>query len=542
MDTPVRSVHLSAPGRPEYSRVLTTDALKFLAELSRHFSGRIDQLLSRRRERQVAFDTGAQPDFLPGTRTLREDDWRVAPIPDDLQDRRVEITGPTDRKMIINALNSGASTFMADFEDATSPTWDNLVRGQANLQDAVNRTISFAHPDSGKEYQLSEKPAVLLVRPRGLHLPEHHLQVDGRAVPGALFDFGLYFYHNAHNLLAQGSGPYFYLPKLESHLEAELWNDVFVHAQRALGIPQGSIRATVLIETLPAAFEMHEILYALRDHAGGLNCGRWDYIFSFIKTFHAHAQYVLPDRDQVTMQQPFLRAYTQLVVKTCHRRGIHAMGGMAAQIPIRDDAAANTAAIDKVRADKLREVTDGHDGTWVAHPGLVGVAREVFDEHMPQANQIARQRDDLQISADDLLQVPQGMRSESGLRHNIRIGLQYLEAWLRGQGAVPLYQLMEDAATAEIARAQIWQWLHHDTQLDGGAILTEDGFAAALYDELIALGNELGPERMSEGRFEEARDIFESLVTDDEFALFLTLPAYEALMNIEAQEMQWNKP
>ncbi len=520
-------VSLTRPVPPAAAGVLTPAALAFVAKLVRAFRPRIETLLQARQNRQAALDAGDELRFLPETREVRESDWTVAPIPEDLRDRRVEITGPTDRKMIINALSSGANVFMADLEDSTSPNWENVAVGQRNLYDAVRRTISYDDPKTKKHYELAEKTATLLVRPRGLHLPERHVLVDGRPAPGALVDFGLYLFNNARELIQRGSGPYFYLPKLQSHLEARLWNDVFIFAQRAIDIPVGTIRATVLIETLPAAFEMDEILYELREHSAGLNCGRWDYIFSYIKSNRTRVDRILPDRSQVTMVQPMMRSYTDLVVKTCHRRGIHAMGGMAAQIPIKNDAAANEAALEKVRADKLREVKNGHDGTWVAHPGLVAVAREVFDEHMPAPNQIARQRDDVTVSEADLLRPPDGTRTEEGLRHNIRVGVQYLEAWLRGQGCVPLYDLMEDAATAEISRSQVWQWLRHGATVDGKP-LTEARFREALESEMTALQKALGP-AFAAGRFDEARNMFAELVTQDELADFLTLRAYAQL-------------
>src|SRR3989441_6511819 len=413
------------------------------------------------------------PDFLSATRSVRDSEWRVAPAPKDLQDRRVEITGPTDRKMLINALNSGARVFMADFEDANAPTWSNLVEGQVNLIDAIERRIGFTSPE-GKEYRLNDRVATLVVRPRGWHLDERHVEVGGTPVSGSLLDFGLYFFHNAERLLTKGSGPYFYLPKLESHLEARLWNDVFNFAQDELGLPRGTIRATVLIETILAAFEMDEILYELKDHSAGLNCGRWDYIFSFIKKFRNRPDFVLPNRAQVTMDRPFLNSYVQLLIKTCHRRGIHAMGGMAAQIPIKNDPAANEKALDKVRQDKLREVKAGHDGTWVAHPGLVPIAKAIFDEYMKTPNQIHVKREEVSVSAKDLLAVPTGEITEAGLRLNINVGLQYLEAWLRGNGCVPIYNLMEDAATAEISRAQVWQWVRHKARLADGRVIGKE--------------------------------------------------------------------
>jgi malate synthase len=510
-------------------RILTPAALAFLEDLIRRFREPVDQLLARRRARHARFAAGEAPAFLPETAEIRAGDWHVAPIPPDLQDRRVEITGPVDRKMVINALNSGAQVFMADFEDANAPTWANLVSGQANLVDAVRRTITYVQPETGKSYALNPRTATLMVRPRGWHLPERHCLVDGRAVPGALVDFGLFLFHNARELIARGTGPYFYLPKLESHLEARVWNDVFLHAQAALGLPAGTIRATVLIETLPAAFEMDEILYELRPHSAGLNCGRWDYIFSAIKTLRSRADFVLPDRGQVTMEAPFLRSYSQLLIKTCHRRGIHAMGGMAAQIPIKDDPAASDAALAKVRADKLREVRDGHDGTWVAHPGLVGIARQIFDQGMPGPNQIAKSREDVQVTAAMLLEAPTGTRTDAGLRQNIRVGIQYLEAWLRGMGCVPLYHLMEDAATAEISRTQVWQWLKHGATLDDGRPVTRPLVTQCITEELGRIRQEIGRERFEHGRFPEARTLFERVATSDDLEEFLTLPAYEAL-------------
>jgi malate synthase len=511
--------------------VLTPEALRFLADLGRTFAARVPALLQRRREVQARLDAGERFDFLPETRAVREADWTVAPLPADLLDRRIEITGPVESKMIINALNSGANVFMADFEDATSPTWKNLIEGQAALQQAVRRTLRYEDPTTGKRYALNDRIATLLVRPRGWHLPEKHVELDGKPLPGGLFDFGLFFFHNAREQVARGTGPYFYLPKMESHLEARLWNDVFLFAQQALGLPAGTIKATVLIETLPAAFEMDEILHELQQHSAGLNCGRWDYIFSFIKKLRNDPASVMPDRSQVTMEQHFLRSYTQLLVKTCHRRNVHAMGGMAAQIPIKSDHDANRAALEKVRADKLREVKDGHDGTWVAHPGLVAIAREIFDAHMPAPNQIDRKREDVRVTAADLLQAPPGTRTEAGLRHNIRVGVQYLEAWLGGLGCVPLYNLMEDAATAEISRTQVWQWIRHKATLDDGAPLTAVRFRAALDSEMAALRDALGPARFDGGRFQEARDLFERLSIAEEFEEFLTLPAYELLIS-----------
>jgi malate synthase len=488
--------------------------------LVRTFRPRLDELLARRRVVQARLDAGERLDFLAETRAVREAAWRGPTIPADLRDRRVEITGPVDRKMIINALNSGASVFMADFEDANAPTWSNLLEGQRNLSEAVRRTIRFTDPGTGKEYALQPHVATLMVRPRGLHLPEKHFEVDGRPAPASLFDFGLFFFHNARAQIERGAGPYFYLPKMESHLEARLWNDVFVRAQEELGVPRGTVRATVLIETLPAAFEMDEILHELKEHSAGLNCGRWDYIFSFIKKHRSDPAAVLPDRGQVTMEQHCMRSYTQLLVKTCHRRGVHAMGGMAAQIPIKSDPAANEEALAKVRADKLREVRDGHDGTWVAHPGLVPIARQIFDDHMKGPNQLDVRREDVHVTAADLLRVPTGTRTEAGLRHNIRVGVQYLEAWLRGSGCVPLYNLMEDAATAEISRTQVWQWIHHRAALEDGRPVTAELFRRALAEETA---------RFEGGRFADAVALFERLSTAELCEDFLTLPAYELL-------------
>ena len=522
----IRIVGLPVEG---VERVLTPDALAFVEDLARRFTPRVDELLARRRAVQARYDAGEKPDFLTDTESVRSADWTVAPEPADLQDRRVEITGPVDRKMIINALNSGAQVFMADFEDANSPTWANVVGGQANLIDAVRRTITYVAPESGKRYVLNESTATLLVRPRGFHLLERHCLVDGRPIPAMLFDFGIYFFHNAAALIAAGTGPYFYLPKMQSHLEARLWNDVFVRAQEALGIPRGTIKATVLIETLPAAFEMDEILHELRDHSTGLNCGRWDYIFSSIKTLRNDPNFVLPDRGQVTMETPFLRAYVRLLIRTCHRRRAHAMGGMAAQIPIKDDSAANEAALNKVRADKLREVREGHDGTWVAHPALVDLANRVFDEGMPAANQLDRLREDVRVTAAELVEPPSGTRTEAGLRLNIRVGIRYLEAWLGGQGAVPIYNLMEDAATAEISRTQIWQWLHHGATLDDGRVVTRALVEQLTDEEFDRVRDEMGAKRFESGHFKEARALFTQVATSTALQDFLTIPAYDLL-------------
>ncbi len=519
---------------PAYREILTPEALDFVEDLALTFTGRVDELLERRKEFAARLDAGAMPDFLPETRAVREGSWSGPPIPKDLEDRRVEITGPVDRKMIINALNSGARVFMADFEDSNTPLWDNQIDGQLNLRDAVRGTITHEDPKTGKSYRLNAKTATLLVRPRGWHLWEKHVRLRGRPVPGAIFDFGLFFFHNAKPLLAKGSGPYFYLPKMQSHLEARLWNDVFVRAQQKLGIPNGSIRATVLIETLPAAFEMDEIIYELRDHSAGLNCGRWDYMFSFIKTFRARPEYVMPDRALVTMEQPFMRAYTELLVKTCHRRNVHAMGGMAAQIPIKGDEKANDAALAKVRADKLREVKAGHDGTWVAHPGLVPVALEIFDTHMKTPNQIANKREDVKVSAADLVKVPAGARTEKGLRQNIDVGVRYLEAWMRGIGCVPLYNLMEDAATAEISRTQVWQWVRYGAQLDDGRTVTKELFEQVLGEEMAKIRAELG-DSYGASKFEAAKDLFARLSLGERLEDFLTLPAYDRLVEVSRQ-------
>ncbi len=517
----------SPQGAP--AEILTRETLDFVAHLHRLFDARRLNLLALRHDRQKQLDAGLRPDFPATTRAVREATWKVAPIPADLRDRRVEITGPVDRKMIINALNSGANVFMADFEDSSSPTFENVVEGQVNLRDAVRGTIEYIDSRTGKHYALGAQQATLVVRPRGWHLNENHCLVDGKPVSASLFDFALFFFHNAQALVNKGSGPYFYLPKLESHLEARLWNDVFNEAQDSLGIPRGTVRATVLIETILAAFEMDEILYELRPHAAGLNCGRWDYIFSFIKKFRNHADCVLPDRDQVGMTRPFLRSYSRLLVRICHRRGAHAMGGMAAQIPIRNDARANAEALAKVRADKEREVLDGHDGTWVAHPGLVTLAREIFDAAMPGPNQIDRTLGPDRIRAEDLLRVPEGTITEAGLRHNLNVGLLYLEAWLRGAGCVPLYNLMEDAATAEICRAQVWQWLRHASLLDDGRTIDLPLVQWLLSQELDDIRARFTPEQLQGMRLSEAAALFESLVSDEDFEEFLTVPAYERL-------------
>ncbi len=526
----VPGVTVKGPMRQGYDRVLSPEALTFVAHLERRFGAERRKLLAARDERQARLDRGEFPDFLPETEEVRRGHWRVPSPPPDLTDRRVEITGPVDRKMVINALNSGANCFMADFEDSLTPTWANLIEGQNNLIDAVAGTIT--HSEDGKSYKLNETVATLIIRPRGWHLEEAHVLVDGAPMSGALFDFGLYLFHNAKALLQKPSGPYFYLPKMESHLEAKLWADIFTEAERTLDLPNGTIRATVLIETILAAYEMDEILYELRDYASGLNCGRWDYIFNFIKKFRNHPDFVLPDRNAVTMTVPFLRAYSLLLIKTCHRRGAHAMGGMAAFIPIKSDPEANSAAIERVRADKIREASDGHDGTWAAHPGLVPIAKEVFDEYMPQPNQLDKLREDVSVTAADLIAVPEGTISEEGLRNNVRVGIQYIEAWLGGLGCVPLYNLMEDAATAEICRTQVWQWLKHGAKLDDGRPVDEALVRHLMGEEMAKLKQVIGADRYSNGRFPEAIDLFLKVAVPPVFIDFLTLPAYEKVTTL----------
>ncbi|MCY4618684.1 MAG: malate synthase A [Chloroflexi bacterium] len=508
-----------------FDAILTEDALAFVAGLHREFNARRQELLGRRMVRQAEFDQGALPDFLSDTEEVRFGSWQVAPTPEDLQQRWAEITGPVDRKMMIGALNSGADAFMADFEDSLSPTWDNVVNGQINARDAVRREITFENPD-GSVRTLNEQIATLLIRPRGWHLDEKHMLVDGAPVAASLFDFGMYMFHNAAERVARGTGPYFYLPKLESHLEARLWNDAFVKAQDDLGVPQGSIRATVLIETLPAAFEMEEILYELRNHSAGLNAGRWDYIFSAVKRFKSQPTFTLPDRVQVTMTTPFMRAYTELLVRTCHKRGAHAMGGMAAFIPSRRDPEINEIALTGVRADKERESTDGFDGTWVAHPDLVNVARDIFETNLNGArNQRERMREDVSVAASDLVSLDQsgGSVSEAGLRLNISVALQYINSWLNGVGAAAINNLMEDAATAEISRGQLWQWIQHNAELDDGRSITSDLYETLRDEELASLGGS------EESRFGDAVEILDQLVLTEEFPEFLTLPAYEYL-------------
>ncbi|HVS28271.1 MAG TPA: malate synthase A [Solirubrobacteraceae bacterium] len=526
-------IELAAPPAPRFDEILTPQALAFVARLQREFDTTRLGLLEQRRARQQRLAAGESLDFLADTVAVREGDWRVAAVPPDLRDRRVEITGPTDRKMVINALNSGALCYMADLEDSSSPTWANVIGGQLNLIDAIERTIEFSSPD-GRHYALADEVATLLVRPRGWHLVDRHVLVDGRPIAGALLDFGLYLFHNAERLLERGSGPYFYLPKLESHLEARLWNDVFCLAQDLLGVERGTIRATVLIETIPAAFEMDEILYELRDHAAGLNAGRWDYIFSIIKCFRERPEFILPDRAAVTMTVPFMRAYTELLVRTCHRRGAHAMGGMSALIPSRGDAEANERATDGVRADKRREARAGFDGTWVAHPDLVAVAREQFDEVLgDRPNQVERLRDDVEVNAWDLVDVAStpGEITEDGLRSNVNVGIQYISSWLRGNGAAAIYGLMEDAATAEIARSQVWQWVRHGAKLAGGETITPELVRRFEQEELERIRAEVADDEWfeREGRPQQSRALFDGVALGEQFVDFLTLPAYELL-------------
>ncbi|MEW8370154.1 MAG: malate synthase A [Candidatus Thiodiazotropha sp.] len=524
-----QEVRVTGPMEQGFETILSREALHFVAELERNFGGRRRELLKLRTERQERLNRGELPDFLERTSGIRQSEWRVQPAPRDLQDRRVEITGPVDRKMLINALNSGAKCFMADLEDAHSPTWQATVEGQINLCDAVNRTLSYTSPE-GKAYKLGDELATLIVRPRGWHLEEKHLLVDGRRLSAALLDFGLYLFHNAEQLLAQGTGPYFYLPKIESHLEAQLWRDIFSWSEKRLNLAHGTIRCTVLIETITAVFEMDEILYELRDSICGLNCGRWDYIFSFIKRFHAHPECVLPDRSLVTMAVPFLSAYSKLLINTCHRRGAHAMGGMAAQIPIRDDAEADAEAKEKVRQDKVREAENGHDGTWVAHPGLVPIAMEVFDQYMPEPNQLDHIHDDLNLTSSDLLEVPGGEITQAGLRNNVSAALRYMAAWLGGRGAVPIHHLMEDAATAEIARSQIWQWIRYPKGvLNDGRKVTYQLFDRTVNDELDLVREEVGELAYEAGHYEQAASLLRQIVAADDFEEFLTLPAYEEL-------------
>jgi malate synthase len=527
----VPGVEFLAPVNENYSSILTPEAVAFVADLQRTFNARRKSLLEARHGRQKRIDAGERPDFLAETKQVRESAWTVAPLPGDILDRRVEITGPVERKMIINALNSGAKVFMADFEDSNTPTWANLIEGHINLRDAIRRTITYSDPGTGKQYKLNEKVAVLFVRPRGWHLEERHVRIDGEPMSGSIFDFGLYFFHNAKELLKRGSGPYFYLPKMESHLEARLWNDIFLRAEEKIGVPKGSVKATVLIETILATFEMDEILHELREHSAGLNCGRWDYIFSYIKKFSSDPHSMLPDRAQVTMTTHFMRSYSKLAIKTCHKRNVHAMGGMSAYIPVKTDPVANEKAMAQVRADKEREAGDGHDGTWVAHPGLVPVAMEIFDRLMPQPNQISKQLPDYNPTAADLLQVPDGTITEAGLKQNVAVGLGYLEAWLRGIGCVPLFNLMEDAATAEISRAQLWQWVHNQAKLSDGRVVDAPLVESTIANELSEQKSKVDEVRYA--AYEKAANLMRDLVLAPEFTEFLTLPAYERILKDE---------
>lgn len=506
--------------------IFTSEMIEFLSELHVRFNEERKKLLVARTMKQVEFDHHQLPVFLPETKEIRETDWVCAALPQDLLDRRVEITGPVERKMIINALNSGASTFMADFEDSNSPTWENCMEGQINLSDAVNRTISFEN-ETGKSYQLNEKTAVLLVRPRGLHLEEKNIEIGGKKASGSLTDFGIYFFRNAKKLIKNGSGPYFYLPKLEHYLEARWWNEVFKFSQDYLKIPHGTIKATVLIETITSAFQLDEILFELKEHSAGLNCGRWDYIFSYIKKFRNLPEFLLPDRDQVTMTSPFMSSYSKRVIQVCHKRNVHAMGGMAAQIPVKNNEEENEIAYAKVRADKEREVKNGHDGTWVAHPGLVPVAKKIFDNLMPEKNQIQNKFEEYQISESDLLEIPKGTITEKGVRKNINVGILYIESWLMGIGAAALYNLMEDAATAEISRTQVWQWLKNEAKLDDGRTLLPAMVLEWQEEELQKIKNYVGEERYNNGKFQLATEIFDDLVLNDHFEEFLTLKAYQ---------------
>ncbi len=523
----IAGLEITGPLHPGYEEILTPAACAFVADLQRRFGPRRRELLAKRTERQREFDAGRLPDCLPETAPIRGGDWKVAPIPADLLDRRTEITGPVDRKMAINALNSGAQCWMADFEDANSPTWENCIEGQINMRDAARLTLAWTSPE-GKQYALKDRIATIVARPRGWHMDEKHARLDGRRVSASLFDWGLYFFHNATSLRARGSGPYFYLPKLESHLEARLWNDVFVHAQAALGLPRGTVRATMLIETITGAFEAEEILHELREHASGLNCGRWDYMFSVVKKFRNHAGRVFPDRTLITMEAPFLRAYCHHVINVCHRHGAYAMGGMAAQIPIKNDPAANAAALAKVSADKEREARLGHDGTWVAHPGLVQTALDAFAAHMKGPNQLHKIHD-VKVTAADLLAPLPGPITEKGVRWNLHVGVRYLEAWLGGSGAEPIHNLMEDLATSEISRSQLWQWLKFGAKLYDGRPVTTELYDALLAEELRAIRAEYGDARYDGGRFNEAVELFMRMSKSADFDEFLSLPAYELL-------------
>jgi malate synthase len=524
-------LRITGPLHPGYEDVLNEEALRFLVALQRSFNHRRKVLLLEREQYQQRIDQSWKPGFLAETESIREGKWTIDPVPDDLQDRRVEITGPVDRKMIINALNSGAKVFMADFEDSNAPNWRNVIEGQINLSDAIHGSISFNNIDNGKVYTLNASIATLMIRPRGWHLEEKHILIDGEPASASLVDFGLYFFRNTRRLINKGSGPYFYLPKLEHYKEARLWNDVFIFAQDYCGIPQGTIKATVLVETILASFQLHEILYELRHHSAGMNCGRWDYIFSFIKKFRNNPGYIFPDRAQVTMTVPCMRNYTQLVIKTCHERSAHAIGGMAAQIPVKNNPAASNAAIEKVKADKIREVKDGHDGTWVAHPGLVATAMEIFDEYMPDRNQLHRKREDFSCTAEDLLQVPMGTITETGIRSNINVGILYLESWLRGNGAAAIHNLMEDAATAEISRTQLWQWLNNKVKLDDGRIFDQQLYEDLRDDEIENIQSSVGSAGYQQGKYVEAICIFNRLVVQPAFEEFLTVSAYHSILS-----------
>ncbi len=527
MKTLSETLEILIKNQMDYTDILTPQAKEFLFELHQKFDAKRKALLKAREERQIYFDAGNFPDFDPETKSIREGDWQAAAIPTDLQDRRVEITGPVDAKMVINALNSGAKTFMADFEDSNAPTWDNTMGGQRNLKAAVSKTLVFKDEAKNKTYALNETTAVLIVRPRGLHLTEKNIVINGEELSGSLVDFGLYFFHNAKQLLANGSGPYFYLPKLEHYTEARWWNEVFEFAQKYLQIPQATTKATILIETITAAFCIDEIIYELRDHIAGLNCGRWDYIFSYIKKFRNHPNFIVPNRDQVTMTSPFMQAYSLAVIKTCHKRAIHAIGGMAAQIPVKNDEAKNQEAFAKVKADKLREVTNGHDGTWVAHPGLVSVAMDVFNEHMPTPNQIHIKREDVVTTAEKLVELPLGTVTEKGVRDNINVGILYLESWLSGKGAAALYNLMEDAATAEISRTQLWQWHKNKVVLDTDKVFDSAYYEELKQQELSKIKDLVGPNVFDNGNFKLATTLFDDLVLQPDFQEFLTLKAYK---------------
>lgn len=515
---------LKIKAQKQFEEIFTPDLIDFLVALHQNFNQKRLDLLAERKKTQQKFDQGILPKFLEETEEVRKADWVCASLPEDLLDRRVEITGPVDRKMIINALNSGAFTFMADFEDSSAPTWDNCMEGQINLSDAISRTIDFVN-EKGKAYTLNEKTAVLLVRPRGLHLPEKHIEISGEEASGSLIDFGIYFFRNAQKLLENGSGPYFYLPKLEHYKEARWWNEVFVFAQKYLGIPEGTIKATVLIETITASFQIDEILFELKDHSAGLNCGRWDYIFSFIKKFRNLPEFIVPDRDQVTMTSPFMSAYSKRVIEICHKRNVHAIGGMAAQIPVKNDDEANNVAFEKVRSDKEREVKNGHDGTWVAHPALVSVAKEIFDQYMPSQNQIDK-KVEYHITESDLLEIPKGEITEKGVRKNINVGILYLESWLMGVGAAAIYNLMEDAATAEISRTQIWQWLKNEAVLSDDRTLTRSMVLQWETEEMDRIEKYVGEDRFKHGKFNLAKELFNELIFSENFEEFLTLKAY----------------